>query len=192
MSFRTILGAALCVTFLISGCATIADPVTYSEKKISSPALPVKKVLVIVDASLVADNFGNSVRTKEAVINEMFLPLAKSMVDEVKKTGSEASYLIHFEGARLSPPGDEYSHAWTQTLDRFIKKNGIFVSDFVWVGSILERKGPITFSEIYRTEYRSDGSKCFINSIHFANKAECQKKYMDSVSGQLANAGLRP
>jgi hypothetical protein len=185
--------AALCATIVMSGCATIADPVTYSEQKSPGRSAAAKKVLVVLDVSLIASNLGeSSAQKREQSLQEMFLPLANAMVDEVKKSGGDATHLIHSSGMRLPPPGPEYSHVWTQATDQLTKKGGLFISNYVWYGSIAERREGAGFAEIYRVKYQSDGSKCFIAALYFANKAECQKKYLEQVSGQWAKAGPKP
>lgn len=192
MSLQKILGVALCATIFMTGCATIADPITYSEQK--SPGRSVaKNVLVVIDVSLMAGSIGTgSAQKQEESLKGMFLPLANAMVDEVKKSDADASHVIHFSGMRLPPPGPEYSHVWTQVMEQMTQKGGFFISNYVWAGTIAERREQAGFTEIYRVKYQSDGSKCFISALYFANKVECQKNYLDRVSGQWARAGLKP
>jgi hypothetical protein len=194
MSFKKKILSIACI-FLISGCMSIADPIILSEKKEQQiTARPLKNVLVVIDISVEYPHLPSGLAfSKQDNMTKMYESLAKAMVTAVQKTGGNASYQLVFNGERLSIPSD-VSHVWAQTLIRLTKTSssqGYYISSRTWEGGIAQRSPSSSeFLRLFKTAYVSDGPSCFTIS-QYANRDECQKKYLDLVVRQLEKSGLQ-
>jgi hypothetical protein len=186
----------LFVLVMTTGCITIPSPKVFSEQKGSGTTQPPKNVLIVIDLSLEFDQLPSGVVfSKEDNAKKMYEPVAKKMVEEVKKTGAEASYVLHYTKASLDL-STEYSHVWLQRLDRLVKTSnnaGYYISSRIWRGSIAQRqaKTDSKLTLLYNVEYQADGPRCFTVQV-IANKDDCQKEYITTVLGQWDKSGLKP
>jgi hypothetical protein len=192
------LAAALTIAIL-SGCATaIPDPKTFSEQKGAGPLQPVKKVLVVVDMSLEFDQLPSGLAfSKDDNAKRMYEPVAKAMVDEVRRSGGEADYVLHTTKATLNIPAD-YSHVWLQRLDRFAKTSynggagGHYISGRIWKATIgqQQKATPGKFDPVFTSEYEADNPWCFMPPL-ITDKEGCQKRYVDNIVQQWRKSGLK-
>jgi hypothetical protein len=188
-------------SLLLSGCSTtpMPDPVIAAEKSAPALATPARKILLVIDLGLETQAYGvNMNPRREAHLRSFYDPAAKALVDAATQAGFDADYLLVYDGSPAGKRDGNYSHIWTQTLVRAtshtdLRSGNVFLNSRKWTGSV--RQGAITgpggSTELYRSDYASDGVSCF-NSLHIIpEKDACRNTYVRVLLAQLTKAGVR-
>jgi len=193
----------LFVTFLLSACATVPDPVVFSKyptQPLATSNTPPTKILLIFDISLEEPFFAslpNLRFSKEELIERYYGPVAKGMIRSISEQGIESSYLIHYSQEPVVLPSTGYSHI---LVERLVKLNettstrgyvtGKSHQNRVWSSSLYEKDGSSPLKLINTQTYMSDNAICFGIAIR-ANKEECKTKYLKLLLSHLSPIGVQ-
>lgn len=180
----------------LTGCETIPAPQTYSERTISTPSLPLRKALIVLDVNLEHRAVPSALlRHKDDILKDRYQALGAAMVEAVNAYGGEAEYVLHYSPVDPDFSKAGYSHVWLQRLEKMTAATysnlpGTFISWRIWRGVISERQEKSgQFAPIYNVDYRADGPTCFTN-LALASKEECRTNYINYVVEQLKKAGF--
>jgi hypothetical protein len=181
---------SLSLLLAVAGCATARDPVVGDERVLAAP-VPLGNVLVVVDIR--GDVQASGAGQKDtARLERLYAPLGQAMSDAVAAAGGKPRLVVVSFADDLPRPGAQDSHVWTQTITRLTRHSGSYgnyTDNRSWISTIAHRKpGTELLQPAYQTRYTSDGVACFGTSHqYYANRAECQRKYLALIKDQLQN-----
>jgi hypothetical protein len=188
--------ALIIIVCILTGCATIPDPVKYEEKSNVSPSkIAAKKVLVIFDMSIEYPFLPSGlIYSKEDNINKTYGEVAKTIVKSINDQGIEAEYKIHSSKAPLQIPSEGYSHILIEKLDKFTNVSsdqGNYTQYRLWDAQLLELTSLSSGNHtvLFTQTYSSDGVSCFFITL-YGNKPACQAKYLELLMSHLSPIGI--
>lgn len=188
--FRPIaLTVALAASLLAAGCTTIPDPVTLQER-IEGKAVPMHKVLVVVDYGLDVRAMGTG--RIEEFLAKLYSNVGETMAEAVTAAGGEPTVAYVRYSDELPAATGEYSHVWVQQVTRlrgYGQGSRQLSRQREWRSSIRHRSAPnAPLTPAYDARYTSDGVVCFTPvglGVQFANRTECQERFRAAVASQL-------
>jgi len=176
----------LLATFAVTGCMSVKDPQIARQSgaaELSTTSPP--NVLLIFQVNLERQNFATSTPEKAEALYHL---AGAEYVKRIAALGGIADYKVSSSDIPVEIPKGNYTHVSMQKITRMTVDNHGNGWNRTWDSSlfVLDRTGAgIQPRRAANQVYSSDGVRCFSIS-QYANRVECQVKYMDHLVAQVA------
>jgi hypothetical protein len=176
----------LLTLFATAGCMSVRPPEIARQSGAVEPSTTLPpKVLLIYQVNLERKSFVTSTPEKAEAIYHL---AGAEYVKRIAAMGGSADYKVSSDDAPPEIPKGDYTHVSMQKITRLSVDNYGNAWNRTWDSSlyVLDRSGAgIPPRRAANQVYHSDGIRCFSIS-QYANRVECQVKYMDHLVAQVA------
>lgn len=176
----------LLTLFATAGCMSVRPPEIARQSGAVEPSTTLPpKVLLIYQVNLERKSFVTSTPEKAEAIYHL---AGAEYVKRIAALGGSADYRVSSSDAPLEIPKGDYTHVSMQKITQLSVDGYGNAWNRTWDSSlyVLDRSGAGIPPRRAATQvYASDGIRCFSIS-QYANRVECQVKYMDHLVAQVA------
>ena len=188
MKYSRALASAmtLAAAVLASGCMSVRDPKVNNQSGMAVPSGDAKpNVLLVFQVALERKNFLTNTPEKAEALYHL---AGQAFVKRVEALGGQADYKVFSDSSDFEIPKAGHTHVLAEKIKQLSVDNHGNAWDRVWDATLWvldrspEKQAP---KKVFSQVYESDGVRCFSLS-QYANRAECQVKYIDHLVAQVA------
>jgi hypothetical protein len=174
-----LIGGLALSAALLSGCMSMPDPRITSQSGMAERTAGQPNILLVFRIALERRHY----RTTEQA-ETLYHLAGKEFVKRIEALGGQASYKIISDSNDLEIPVG-HTHVLVENIKQISMDGRGFIKYRVWDATLWVTPEKRPARKVFTQVYESDGIICFSMS-QFANRADCQVKYIDHFVGQLA------
>jgi hypothetical protein len=180
------IGMALSATLLVSGCMSVRDPKINNQTgttERSAEARP--NILLVFQVGLERKNFATRTPEKAEALYHL---AGQAFVKRIEALGGQADYKVFSDSNDFEIQNPGHTHVLTEKIKQISVDSNGNAWDRVWDATLWvidkspEKRAP---KKVMTQLYEADGVRCF-SASQYANRAECQVKYIDHLVAQVA------
>jgi hypothetical protein len=181
-----VVAVTLAAAVLASGCMSVRDPKINNQSGMAEPSGETRpNILLVFQVALERKNFLTNTPQKAEALYHL---AGQAFVKRIEALGGQADYKVFSDSSDFEIPKAGHTHLLAEKIKQLSVDSNGNAWDRVWDSTLwmldrsAEKRAP---KKVFTQVYESDGVRCFSLS-QYANRAECQVKYIDHLVAQVA------
>jgi hypothetical protein len=181
-----VVAITLAAAVLASGCMSVRDPKVNNQSGMAEPSGETRpNILLVFQVALERKNFLTNTPEKAEALYHL---AGQAFVKRIEALGGQADYKVFSDSSDFEIPKAGHTHLLAEKIKQLSVDGNGNAWDRVWDSTLwvldrsAEKRAP---KKVFTQVYESDGVRCFSLS-QYANRAECQVKYIDHLVAQVA------